>query len=134
MNPTSFDVKDILEDESELGLVFATNLFIGYEPPMPNNVVTIFDTPGRKPQLNYATREGVENYYYPSIQIRVRNLDYTDGWDLAKSIMDKLHGRSGDTVNSTYYELFDCMTEPTLLDWDQKKRARFIMNFDIQRR
>ena len=33
MNPTSVDIKDMLEDDSTLGLVFGTNLFIGTKFP-----------------------------------------------------------------------------------------------------
>lgn len=131
MNPSSEDIKDILEAESSLGLVFGENLFIGREPSSPNNTITIFDTPGKPPQQTY--KKG-ENYYYPSIQIRARNDDYISGITLLSSIRDVLHNMNNETINSTLYCSIVAKGEPALLDWDQNARPRFILNFDIQRR
>ena len=44
MNSPSEDIKDILVADTGLSLVFATDLFIGVEPTLPKNCVTIFDT------------------------------------------------------------------------------------------
>jgi hypothetical protein len=40
MNATSVDVKDMLEEDSSLGLVCGVggNLFVGKEPKSPNNI------------------------------------------------------------------------------------------------
>jgi hypothetical protein len=132
MNATSEDVKDMLLSESSLGLEFADNLFIGKEPVTPKNVVTIFDTYGRPPQL---TLEGQgANYYYPSVQIRVRNSNYRTGWNLINSIMSVLHGRANETWNGTLYTVIYCSSGPALLDWDDNGLVRFIINFNLQRR
>ena len=112
MNAPSVDIKDILEAESSLGLTFATNLFVGYEPPTPDECVTIFDTPG----------------------FRVRSNSYTDGWDLIQDITTVLHGLSQETWNATLYSVIKCSSGPAMLDWDNNNRPRFIVNFDIQRR
>jgi len=131
MNPASQDIKDILLADSSLELIFATDLFIGKEPGEPDNCVTIFDTPGFPNQLTF---DRDEIYQYPSIQIRVRNLSYLTGWELAKEIMDQLHGRAQETVNGTLYSLIRAMGEPVLLHWDDNGRCLFIINFNIQRR
>ncbi len=131
MNPTSLDVKDILD--GVLGLIFATNLFVGREPDNPSDCVTIFDTPGFG-QETYLDRETSEDYYYPSIQIRVRNVDYATGWGLIHNIRDLLHHRAKGVINGSFYESFTCRQEPSLLDWDASNRARFVTSFDIQRR
>lgn len=131
MNIPSEDIKDMLTGESYLDLTFAANLFIGKEPVMPNDCVTIFDTPGLPPML---TLDGEVGYDYPSIQIRIRNNSYVDGYDLAKDIQDVLHGKAQETINNTLYSVIYSTGEPTLLDWDENDRARFIINFEIQRR
>lgn len=131
MNATSVDIKDMLVSESTLGLTFATDIFIGKEPTSPNEVVTIFDTPGRANQLTL--RQG-EDYYYPSIQIRVRSTEYLTGFALASNIIAVLHARAHETWSGTLYTLIQCMGEPVLLDWDENNRCRFIINFNIQRR
>ncbi|MEE9356487.1 MAG: minor capsid protein [Methylococcaceae bacterium] len=133
MNAPSVDIKDILEAESSLGLTYSTDLFIGKEPTSQesqDNCVTIFDTGEFPPQL---TLTKGENYYYPTIQIRVRNNAYITGYNLINNIRDALHARNHETWNNTVYELIECASGPAFLDWDENKRARFIVNFNIQR-
>jgi len=130
MNASSIDIVEMLEAESSLGLTFGTDLFIGKELSKPDNCVTIFDTPGFSPLL---TLDGGD-YYYPSIQIRFRNNDYRTGWDLIHDIRVSLHGRSHETWNGTLYTVIYCSSGPAFLDWDENDRARFVINFDMQRR
>jgi hypothetical protein len=132
MNIASQDIKDMLVADTNLSLVFATDLFIGVEPTLPKNCVTIFDMSGRPPQLTLAGKG--ENYYYPSIQIRVRNVSYIAGWALIESIRTSLHGRAQETWNGTLYSVIYCSSGPAMLDWDDNSRVRFIINFDIQGR
>jgi hypothetical protein len=104
---------------------------IGREPNKPDNCVTIFDTPGNPPQQTYIQGE---DYFYPSIQIRVRNTSYLNGWDLMNNIKVLLHNRPQETWNGTLYSAIICSQEPALLDWDKNDRARFVTTFNIQRR
>jgi hypothetical protein len=129
MNPCSIDVVDVLEDEG-LGLIFGTNLFVGFEPKTPSNTVTIFDTGGAGPQLTF---DRSEKYEYSKIQIRVRNIKYDEGWELINNIKDSLHGRAHETWNDTYYSLIRCSSDIAFLDWDENRRPRFVVNFEIQR-
>lgn len=131
MNSVSIDVKDMLEAESSLALTFATDLFVGREPTNPDNCVTIYDTPGTAPQLTFTQGEV---YEYPSIQIRVRNRNYVTGWNLINDIKSSLHGRGQETWNGTLYSLIAATDSPALLDYDDSNRARFVCNFNIQRR
>lgn len=131
MNSSSEDIKDMLEAESSLGLVFGTNLFIGREPTKPIDCVIIFDTPAFPPQLTFNKDEF---YEYPAIQIRIRNNEYVEGYSLANDIMISLHGRGEETWNGTLYTLIRCSSGPAMLDWDENNRVRFIVNFEIQRR
>jgi len=130
MNAPSEDVKDMLEDESSLGLTFGTDLFVGKEPPEPDDCVTIFDTYGSPPLM---TLNSV-GYFYPSIQIRVRCRNYRTGWALIQDIRTVLHGKANETWNATLYTVIYCSSGPALLDWDENDRARLIINFNLQRR
>ena len=129
MNIPSEDIRDIIEADSSLGLTFATNLFIGKEPSAPKDCVTVFDTPGFPPQLTLRD----QGYEYPSIQIRIRAKDYSAGMSLAQDIVSLLHGSRG-ICNSTLYTVIYCSSGPALLDWDENGNARFIVNFNVQRR
>jgi len=131
MNSPSYDIKDVLV-AAGLELTYGTNLFIGREPPEPKSCVTIFDTAGRPAQLTIAGKG--EDYFYPSIQIRVRNTAYDTGWALIQNIRTSLHGRAQETWNGTLYSAIFCSSGPALLDWDENDRVRFIINFNIQRR
>ena len=130
MNASSEDIKDMLVADSTLGLTFNTNLFIGKEEKTPRNCVTIFDTPGYAPDLGL-TNQG---YKRPSIQIRVRNANYIAGWNLIELIEESLHGRAQETWNGTLYTVIYCSSGPAHLDWDDNGNARFIINFNLQRR
>lgn len=131
MNMPSEDLKDMIEADSTLGLTFALDLFIGKEPATPDNCVTIFDVGGYPPAL---TLDGSGNYYYPSIQIQVRNRSYTEGLELIQDIIRSLHGRHGETWNGTLYTAIVCQNDPGVLDWDESNRVRFVSTFNLQRR
>lgn len=130
MNAPSEDIKDMLEADSSIALELGTDLFVGKEPATPRNCVTIFDTIGYPPSLGLTD----QGYEYPSIHIRVRNKDYRVGWALIHSIKDSLHGRSHQTWNGALYTVIYCSSGPALLDWDDNGNARFIINFNLQRR
>jgi hypothetical protein len=132
MNNTSEDIMEMLEDESSLGLVFGENLFIGNEPTTPKNCVTIFDTPGMP--ISFGLTKEDNTYYRPSIQIRCRNIDYQAGLNLLRAITIYLHSIHNEVYGGSLYTVIQCMNEPALLDWDENQYARFITNFNIQRR
>ena len=133
MNASSIDIKDMLEaygDSSGLDVEFADNLFIGAEPDTPDNCVTIFDTGGYPPALGLVN----QGYEYPSIQIRVRNRKYVDGWNIIEGIKNALHGQAQETWNDTLYSVIYCSSGPALLEWDDNGNVIFIINFNLQRR
>lgn len=133
MNMASEDIKDLLEAQSSLGLVFGTNLFIGREPAEPADCVTIFDVPGKPPRMTLAGKDGII-HYYSTVYIRVRNGSYPDGMTLLRNIYGYLNGLYGVTVNGTQYDLIQGLGDPALLDWDDLGRARLIVTFEIQRK
>lgn len=130
MKAPSIDIRDMLIADTSLGLVYEQNLWIGKEPPKPNDTVVIFDTTSFAPWLGLTDK----GYEYPSVQIRVRNLDYETGWDLIHAIMNSLHGRAQETWNGSLYTVIYCSSGPAMLDWDDSQRVRFIVNFNLQRR
>ena len=133
MNAPSIDIKNMLEsygDSSGLSLDLGNNLYIGREPATPINCVTIYDTGGFSPDLGLNN----QGYERPSIQIRIRNEKYVDGWNLAHAIMTALHGRSHEIWGGTLYTVIYCSSGPALLEWDDHNRVKFIINFNLQRR
>lgn len=131
MNPATEDIKDMLEDESSLGLTFASNLWIGRTPKEPDNVVTLFDIEGYRPEPTLTVGEFV---YNSSVQIQVRNRSYPDGYALARNIMDHLHARAQETWNGTLYTYIQADREPAFLSWDETGTVIIIINLNIKRR
>jgi hypothetical protein len=130
MNAPSIDIKDWLETNSGLGLVFAQNLFIAREPATPENTVTIYDTPGSPDRPDM---EGDSIICENSVQIRIRNKSYQTGWVLAEAIRDTLSPISNLTINSTMYLSIFHQNGPFVLEWDDNNRVILIMNFQIER-
>jgi hypothetical protein len=130
MNASSIDIKDWLETNSGLGLLFAQNLFIAREPSTPDNTVTIYDTPGSPDKHDM---EGDSIICENSIQIRIRNKSYQTGWVLAEAIRDVLSPISNTTINSTKYLSIFHQNGPFVLEWDDNNRVILIMNFNIER-
>ena len=130
MNASSIDIKDMILAVMP-NLTFGKTLHIGREPALPNNVVTIFDTPSSPPMLAY---DRTKKYEYPSVQVRVRNIDYRTGWDLAEDIKNYLHARGGETWNGTYYSIITCSSGLNMLGYDENDRVLITVNFEIQRR
>jgi hypothetical protein len=131
MNISAIDIKDLLESESALGLIFAQTLFIGREPSAPNNCVTIFDGVGNPPELTLGNDTTLE---YPSINIQIRNTSYTAATTLATQIKKILHGRNNEVWTNTTYLVIKCIGGPALLDFDANNRARVYLNFTIMRK
>ena len=129
MTVCSSDIKDMLEADSQLGLVYKDNLFIGSEPSTPKNCVTIYDTPGFPLDLSL-DQKSLER---PSIQIRIRNTNYLTGMALAEKIVISLHGRAQETWNGTLYSVIICSSGPALLDWVDNN-ARIVLNLNMIRR
>lgn len=129
MNLPSEDIKDMLVS-FPLSLVHKTNLFIGFEPDIPKNCVTIYDTPGFSP-LN--TLDKGEEVFRPSIQIKVRNTGYVAGGDLINDIKSYLHNVTKETWNGAHYILIQCSQEPFCLGFTQDGLSQWVCNFEIQR-
>lgn len=130
MNLPSQDVKDILAAAISLGLTFKVNLYIGMEPALPQNCVTIYDTPGMEPT---STLNKGEDIYRPSIQIKVRNVSYEAAGVLINNIKAVLHNLSHEVWNGTVYELIKCAQEPFCLGFDVNNLCQWVCNFEINR-
>lgn len=129
---TADDIRTLLEAESSLGLVFATNLFVGREPATPDadNCVTLFDYASGG--IDPMPAQGSE-YYRTGLQVRVRNKSYTTAGALIQSIVDFLNNLGNITINDYKYTVIQCVQTPVLLDWDDRNRCRWVASFNCQK-
>jgi len=128
MNPASEDIKDLLAAESSLALTFATNLFIAKMPIDPDLCVSVNDTGGYDPEVDYV-------YDRPTVQIQVRGPkgDYIVGHELAQDIGETIHGVNNQTVNATRYIGIWREGDVIALGFDDNDRPLFSINFRIHR-
>ena len=127
MSAPSTDIRDILV--SELGLTWATDLFRNEQPPEPDICTTLYDVGGiQEPDLGDG---GTNN---PRVMIRVRHLDYTDGYAFCQSIVDLFKKRSNFEQGGSFYLATRVANGPNYLDLDHKKRIEFSINLEILRR
>ena len=131
MNAVSVDVKDLLLEESSLGLEFASNLFLNREPMTPGDVVTVYDSVGG---MVNSTLGLDSTYRNEGVQIRVRNHQALLAWQLINNIMTSLHGRANFVCNGSLYLILYCSSGPAFLTVDDQNRAIYVINFDTQRK
>ena len=134
MNSVVEDIKDMLEAESALGLTLGTNLFLYKEPAVPDNVVSVFETPGMPPIGLLDSDTDTKHYEKPSAQIRIRHKTSTGGFALAYQIQGVLQVIANETWGDYYYALIYAVSNPYMIDWDENNRIRIVLNFNIQRR
>ena len=118
MRPAADDVMQILD--AETSLIPGDNLFVGFEPDTPNNVIVIYDTGGGPTDF--------VGYRQPTVQVRSRNSNYIDGWDKINEVVQVLNGIGSRTVNGTYHSTWWLQSDITFLQRDSKDRVIFVTN------
>jgi hypothetical protein len=113
------EVVAYLSDE-DVG-TFGTDLFIGYEPQTPKNVVTLYPTGGRSPSPDMDKE-------YPTIQVRVRNETYPDGWSKAVEIYHLLHTQE-QVLETLRGRCFALQGSPMFIGHGENGEFIFTQNF-----
>jgi hypothetical protein len=129
MNPPSIDIKDMLDNDSSIGLTFGANLFVGEIPGEVSGLaVCVYDSGGDPPELAYT-------YERPAVQVRVLSDkgDYEGGHELAQDCRDALIALSNTTINSARYILIKCSSDIIHLGLDSNRRSQFTVNFELHR-
>jgi hypothetical protein len=129
MSSPADDFQLLLSENSNVGLTFGTDMFVGAMPDMPDACISIVDTGGQEPDRG--------PYERSTVQILVRGGvgDYAITHELAKTIQEALHEYYGMPESSSYYYAGIWATnEPFYLGTDQRGRPLFSLNFRIQRR
>jgi hypothetical protein len=134
MNPPSKDIAELLEAESSLELTLATNLFYGRLPDTPDVCVSVLDNPGDPPMITL--QKNTSAYFYSSVCVQIRDVDYTSGWEKAQAILTYLHAlnHTNSIDDTATYGVVKAMNDPQLLYWDKNDRVVFFINFETQRK
>lgn len=131
MNSVCEDIKDVLEDNESLGLVFGTNLFIANIPISPTIMAALYDTSSGNPET-MLSGDAIQN---DSIQVIIRGVVYEDAYALAMAIRDYLVGISNQIYNDTRYLSITHFYGPQQYNGTTDKRGviELSINFQIKR-
>jgi len=110
-----------------LGTVAGTadfSIFVGTEPVKPTNVVTVYDMPGGDIDTDEL------DVIKADIQIKVRALNYLEGYAWLSDIRDALHAVLSQTVGSRMYCGVTVTADVSSLGTDDNDRQIFVATFN----
>ena len=130
MNPASVDLKTLLVSAG-LGTFGATSgwgIYISEQPDAPDTTITLWDTGGSDPNPALALDQ-------PTVMIWVRGpiKDYAAGYAKAMAVKNALLGIAAQTINSTPYGGATMRGDIAFLQYDEKSRPLFTLNFHLWR-
>jgi len=112
MKSVSEDIKDLLV-AGGLGLTLGTNLFISRLPDSPKDAVCLYDT-SSSPADNFVS--GDDPLYRDSVEVMVRNINYSTGYTLAQNIAEFLNGKNNFSLNNSFYQMIALSNGPNILN------------------
>jgi len=103
-----------------------TDLFYGVAPSSPDNVVCLACPSGGMP------REPTTTVMYPSVQVYIRNTNYSTAQTKGTSIISLLDQTTTTTRNGrVYYYIEAQQSLPNYLGTDENGRHEFTVNFTV---
>ena len=126
MGSVAVDIAAHLENES-LGVVGSESqwgIYIGKEPPAPNDCITVYDTGGAE-----GNPDGP--IYRPTIQVRVRSHDYSNGYNKAEAIRDALILPTAFVLNDRLFVGAWLISDVAKIGTDENDRELFTVNFRL---
>lgn len=105
-----------------------TDIYKGYMPDQPDNVVVLFEYAGEAPELVMGGDNTTER---PGLQVRVRDKSYPAGRARIQAVVDALHGLSNVVLGNKRYLLIRANQSPASLGLDGNNRSEFVVNFSV---
>jgi hypothetical protein len=103
-------------------------IFVGDEPPEPNECITLYSTPGTVQDT--LTCEGIDDF---RVQVRCRARSYQAAWDMALSVEAVLDKRKDYNVNdgtlTVWYIVIIRRDMVSELGKDGKHRSIMVQNY-----
>lgn len=97
---------------------------VGSEPTIPDQAITIYDTPGIEPDTDELDRR-------PSFQVRVRSPGYLDGNAKLSAIYQFLINQGPLITNGRRYAAFIAQSDIGSIGMDDNSRYLFVANFRV---
>lgn len=106
-----------------------TDLFLGFLPDKPDNLVALFEYAGDPMELTMGSSDPVLER--PGLQVRVRNTSYSAARSNIEAVVDELHGLAEQTLTNKRYLLIKANQSPESLGLDANMRSEFVCNFSV---
>lgn len=124
-------VDSVADHLAASGALGGWQVFRGYEPPDPDQAVTLTEFAGLPPETTFAAD-------YPSFQVRVRAAawDYQAARGRAQTVLDALHAQTVYDVDVSPHAPLVYVTaqqQPFLLERDARDRPVMIFNCKTMR-
>ncbi len=121
------EIASYLDDEGVGNFETAAgrDIFVGKEPPLPNNCISILEPRG---QLIGEARD-VQSLHFPRFSVLVRNEDYDDGEAVVQEVRTALHGLINESLPNWRVLRCHAESEPEGLGDDDQGRFGFLINF-----
>lgn len=104
---------------------FGTNLFIGYRPDSPDDVISLYN--GGGPPVEYHSAGA-----RPILHVEVRGADQTSALQKMIAVTAALHNQHDFTISSkSYIQCRAAQPEPILIEHDSQERFTYAMNFQL---
>lgn len=121
------DIAGYLQTQG-VGIV-GNDLFNGYMPDQPDNLVALFEYAGSPMELTMGT--GDPTLERPGLQVRVRNNLYPSAKAKIEAIVDVLHGLTETVISGKRYLLIRANQSPASMGLDANNRSEFVVNFSV---
>lgn len=100
------------------------NIFVGKQPPEPNNCITILGLIGN--ELPDVT---IGELNYPRFQVLIRNVDYEDGSEKLRQVRQALHAAIALDMPNYHVLRLHAQQEGYPIGEDEQGRPEFSINF-----
>jgi hypothetical protein len=97
-------------------------IYIGFRAAQPDTCITLYQTSGLPPDAKH-------QYNSIGIQVSTRAKKYTDAYNLAYAVFNKLQSLSTQTINGTFIVDIQADQDPYSLGQDEINRFLFTQNF-----
>lgn len=120
-------MSDMLVDMESLLTPIESDIYISSKPDTPDNLICLYRT-GGFPVVNMLSGDTIR---YPTFQVLVRDVSYSNAYERAEAIISKLNGVVNTTINGNDYISISLYNDIFSLGRDDNDRAELSVNFRV---
>jgi len=125
------DITDFIASDASIEAAFGAsiqtgvNLYVGFVPVSPANVITLFIMGGSPPE------PGNKYKHNSHIQIRLRSTDFLTSYNTGQALIDQMH-YNGNVLTNSNGILYAMQSSPIFVSRsDEDRRVIMTCNFEV---